>query len=491
MVEKSKATASIDVVVERGIVEFAQRLKLEPTRDALRLIVLAGVDESSHALLHILYSLRSNYGLHVIVVYAGSSREFERKFFNSLCQKYGFEAILEDAEGVENASSEIARNTVLLARFDALSKIKNADFGVTAQSPKDNAELLFRQLLDSEVVSEFQVLRMEDERRKIIRPLLLVPQKSIDQYVSDKQLNFIPKGCAADELSNVVRGKLIPSLETSFRGDTLSSVNRVAERVGRDEEYLWKEAITLVDNQDEAHSLHFIGQVPAGLRWRILLLIAEEQLGSSATDLSHDVLREISYQIENYRGSPKEFQVSDSLQYVFSEQGFLEFHCTTPRDHGVIAEFHTKANALDQKMEPSRLDVPGIVVRQYDDGSAISIEARVVDSRANPQTTSIAPADGNPHSMAKAYFDWGSIPPTSLLVRERRLGDRLLLADGDQRKVKRLLDERGIPEMLIERLPIVESNQRILWVPGVASAAFAHPSSEAQTLLELSYRRRE
>lgn len=491
MVAKTKATLSIDAVVERSLREFAIRLKLDPRRNPLRLIVLAGVDENSHALLHILHELRQSLPLDISVLYAGSSREFERRFFSSLCKHYNFEPLLDYVQNLEQVTSEPERNAILLSHFEALSKDKSADFGISAESPKDNAELLFCQLLDSDLVSEFQVLRTEDPRRKLIRPLLLVAQRDIEDYVAQHKLNFIPQGRAVDDLSNLVRGELIPSLEKGFNGDTLSSINRVAERVGRDEEFLWKEAVTLVDNQDEAHALEFLSQVPAGLRWRVLLLVAEEQLGSAAIALSHDVLRDISYQIESFKGETREFEVSDTLSYYFTDKGLLEFHSSVPRDLDVITEFHSKTSSLDLSMEPSKLDVPGIVVRQYDDGSAVSIEARVVDLRQGTHTSTVSNADGNPHSMAKAYFDLGSIPPTSLLVRERRLGDRLQLSRGERRKVKRLLDERGVSKMLIERLPLVESNQRILWVPGVASADFAHPSSQARALLELSYRRRE
>ncbi len=490
--KESNAISNVSGALERGIREAASTLKLNIKQDELHVIVLAGVDDTSHALLHVLSSLRDKYRLKLTTLYNGSAKSFEMKFFEQLCARYGTAAVIEPINVQAPApTTEQEKAALRLAQFEALRKNEKANFGISSQTPRDNAELLFSQLLSSEMVSEFQVLRSEDYRRRIIRPFLNVHPRDIDSFVAEQGLNFIPQGRAIDELTNLVRGRLLPTLAQSFNGDTLCSVNRVAERIGRDEEFLWREAITLVDNDERAHALSFISSIPTSLTWRVLLLIAEEQVGSAAAMLSHDILREIAVRIAKWDGHPALFEATATLSYRFTEEGELRFEDANPQQGEIVAEFHAKSPISDFGMEPTRLDVPGVVVRQYDDGSAVSIEARIVDAQSSFAVSTTAHVDGNPHSMAKAYFNLDEVPSFSLKVRERRLGDRVQIADGKQRKVKRLLDERGVPSMLIERLPIVESNSRVLWVPGIASANFAHPGGEAGSLLELSYRRRE
>jgi tRNA(Ile)-lysidine synthetase-like protein len=93
--------------------------------------------------------------------------------------------------------------------------------------------------------------------------------------------------------------------------------------------------------------------------------------------------------------------------------------------------------------------------------------------------------------MAKVYLDFEKIPQGRLIVRERKLGDRLAVSPNETRKVRKLFDERGLGPALAERIPLVEIENSVLWVPGIAGASFAAIEQSSRSLLELSYRRRE
>ncbi|MCB0345881.1 MAG: tRNA lysidine(34) synthetase TilS, partial [Bdellovibrionales bacterium] len=97
---------------------------------------------------------------------------------------------------------------------------------------------------------------------------------------------------------------------------------------------------------------------------------------------------------------------------------------------------------------------------------------------------------------AREFFDLDAIfsglnaskDETALVVRERRDGDVVRVASRGSRKLKKLFQEQGVMLTLRDRIPIVELDSRILWVPGVARSEVAPVGSETRNLLVLEYR---
>jgi len=77
-------------------------------------------------------------------------------------------------------------------------------------------------------------------------------------------------------------------------------------------------------------------------------------------------------------------------------------------------------------------------------------------------------------------------PGGPLTLRAARAGDRLALAGGGRRAVRRVLADGGVPAPLRDRAPVVAAGERVVWVPGHRAAAdlLAPPGAPA-VLLEL------
>ncbi len=96
---------------------------------------------------------------------------------------------------------------------------------------------------------------------------------------------------------------------------------------------------------------------------------------------------------------------------------------------------------------------------------------------------------GDPLSHATAYFDADVLSSGELVLRSWLAGDSMQVWKRGTRKVKKLFQERSLPQFLRLSLPMVEWGSEIVWIPGVARAQIAPVTNDTRHVLVLSYRR--
>jgi tRNA(Ile)-lysidine synthase len=71
--------------------------------------------------------------------------------------------------------------------------------------------------------------------------------------------------------------------------------------------------------------------------------------------------------------------------------------------------------------------------------------------------------------------EWGGLGTVTLLARTWRPGDRMRPAGmgGHSKSLQDIFTDRKVPRSVRHRLPVVEADGEIAWVPGVASESFA------------------
>ncbi|MCB0322546.1 MAG: tRNA lysidine(34) synthetase TilS [Bdellovibrionales bacterium] len=483
---------AVRTALERAQADIPGRKRGEP----LKLIVAISSDESSHVLVHILHTLTEELQLEVAgahVNHGGTAfANIEERFVLNLTEQYDIPLAIHKVLPRPSAQDTVSFRWQVRRRF--LEQVRNehgAHLCLTAQNSQNRAEDFLQTLLASAASNEVQTLVAYDPRQKLLRPLLTAPHSAVQAYSTEHHLKFIPEGNLDDSPRKTIRTRLLPFLERECSPRIITNLSSIAERLASDEEYLWSEAIDRLDSTDDASLPSLIASLSPPLQWRVLMLIAEEQLGATSARLHHQTLLRLAEKLCSAEQPHEDFVLDSGVLCHLESNGTLRFRLQNAASTSAPEAPRRNAIARRNGLLPSLLEVPGVVVRSYDDGSAISIEARVVpvgqDGVARPATAT----GGNPFSMARAYFAMNKLPPGALVVRERRPGDRLQVSAHGVERVKRLLDERGLTPLLTERLPLVEAGESILWIPGIASSATAAPQDAQSPLLELSYRRRE
>jgi tRNA(Ile)-lysidine synthase len=125
-------------------------------------------------------------------------------------------------------------------------------------------------------------------------------------------------------------------------------------------------------------------------------------------------------------------------------------------------------------LSPRHLPVPGQV--------ALPEAGVLLSTRCVPRPAGYA----SPRDSRHAAFDADRLPAV-LLVRARRPGERFApFGAPGSRRLKSVLIDAGIPRWDRPRLPLVEADGEIIWIPGVRRGRAAPVTSATRRILEVT-----
>lgn len=386
----------------------------------------------SVCLLHWLHGLRDEYGFRLIAAHynhrlrgARSDRDeqFVRGFVATLPQVelvVGSGDVSAAAAQRRQGIEETARD-MRYAFLRQVARDAHADVIATAHNANDNAETFLLNLMRGCGLNG--LCAIPPRRGTIVRPLLTVPRREIEGYLSAHGLPHVEDGSNTDQryTRNRVRARLLPLLVQLSPG-VLEQMTQTITRLRADEEYLLEQAKTLFPPAEPVSGgfsadAAAIAALPPPIATRGLRLLLEQLTGTG--------------------------------------------RCTAAHLQGVLA--------LCRSGDPSALySLPGGVTarRVYDRLELV----RTADSAVLfPLEISSVIYGGQPHTPFSFYVASALRPAP----RPRQTGDRLTRPGRPGRTVKKLMIDEKIPRHLRDLLPVVECGGQLAGVVGLGpDAAF-------------------
>ena len=437
-----------------------QKHQLLSVGDKVLIAVSGGADSLS--LLHVLHKLQRelSLSLHIAHIHHGLRRESDQEVV--LMKKHALKLgvpISVSRVHVEQyktkaggSTQEVARNL----RYAALLKIAQrvgATQIATAHHRDDRVETLLMRILYGSGLDGLAAIPVCRELRPgvtLIRPLHDVSREEIENYCRIHQL--VPVHDASNQkltyLRNRIRLRLIPFLENEFGYHVKNSIAKTIDLLAQDARLL--------------------------------------------ADVTADVFHQIAHQTEDNLLSVDLYRLhslTPALQARILRQAMWTAGCVR------ASSVHVK-NVLTLTENPvpsARLSLPGGVqaIRQYEvlhigKPKKAKIEDSGVLELLVPGRTYI-PWSGSwlyaeylkPDEVTlpikdrkQAYLD-ADLLVMPLYVSSRRPGDRLWpLGASGSRKVKKVLADRKVPRDQRHQIPLVISNNDVVWLGGVE---IAHP----------------
>lgn len=229
----------IDMIIDSGLI-------IE--KSAIVVGISGGPD--SLCLLHSLAQIADSYDLELVPVHVNHKlrpeAEEEADRVADMCDRLGLECHMYEADCNELAkglriSTEEAGRKIRYEIFDEVAGQIEAD-GVprdkimiaVAHNADDQSEtVLFRLLRGTGVhgLAGMPVIRPSEEGYLIIRPLLSVTRKEIEEYIKDNKLhpNIDSTNAGTDYARNRIRNELIPYLEKHFNPNIKDALRKYAE----------------------------------------------------------------------------------------------------------------------------------------------------------------------------------------------------------------------------------------------------------------------
>lgn len=271
--------------------------------------ILAGVSggPDSVTLLHILYELKKEYSLNIVIAhldhkFRGEESRADRVFCEGLAKKYSLEIAWEEAD-VPKIAEEKGISPEEAARFERYDFFKRAakergmDKIAVGHTRDDQAETVLMRIIRGAGMKGLGGISPVKEMPgfKIIRPLIEVSRKEVEGFVSEAGFEF--RTDSSNEKSiytrNKVRLELIPMLEEKFNSNIKEVLANMAENLQADNDFLSRysrrkfKSVSRIKQKEIFIDIKKLKKQPEAVRKRILRAGLEELKGD---------LRRLTYQ---------------------------------------------------------------------------------------------------------------------------------------------------------------------------------------------------
>jgi tRNA(Ile)-lysidine synthase len=532
------------------VLSLIRRDELLKAGDRVGVAVSGGID--SVALLRLLLALRNELGIVVSVVHfnhrlRGAESDADQEFVANLAQEHGLEFHTDSADVAARAVEEHASIETVARelRYGFFRELLGEDRAAEAQGLKPNSAdsalrgpegplfhpLLHQTFLNKIVTghtlddqAETVLMRMirgaglrglggihpripvEDDdgevSGEIVRPLLTVRRRELEQYLKDIGQSWREDSTNADDrfTRNRVRKLVVPLLEHEFNPGVAENLSELAEIARGEEDYWeneisgwlgttvqwsepdWAKAATReisliqiapLGNQAPASKNSELGAKIDSAPWLVMNAAVSRMwfLGEPIA-----VQRRLVKAIGEHAGIPLEFKHVEEILRVAAEDNPTGKEVSLPLGWKLVRQPDELVFLTPDLREtpPSKdyeyeLPLPG-QINVYEAGSSIAVQR--------------IPADGQPGYNPDHLLDAESLPGP-LRVRNWRPGDRFWPAHTKSpKKIKELLQEVHAAQPERRFWPVVVSGNEIVWVRGfLAPAKFRAKPGRAALLI--------
>lgn len=301
---------------------------------------------------------------------------------------------------------------------------------------------------------------------QLIRPLLCLRRSEIDAYCHDHGLQPYTdsSNLETNYTRNKLRHQLIPYLEERYNPRVKEALFGLAALAAADRAYLQKMArrsylkLAKIGRKETIIRQAGFLLLPDSLQGRVLRLALYRYLGGVQVGRKH--IQEL---------------VSFARQARTGQQ--------LPLPGGAVAHLASDRLIIGKKnkrhqtgFEAIKLQVPGKVIVP----GRVIITALLIDKK---DITSWPP------SRFKAHLDYDSLPPGALQVCPRLPGIRFHpQGAAGSKKLKDFLIDQKVPAHQRDRVPLVMSGEKIIWVAGLRIDDSYKVTEETKRVLLLEYR---
>lgn len=403
--------------------------------DAVVAAVSGGAD--SVFLLHALCALQKEYHLtlyaaHVNHGLRADTAKRDEEFVRAFCEERKVPLFIKHADVKKTAkekkmSEEEAGRYVRYAFFDELQRTLPADKIATAHHKNDQAETVLMNLIRGSGLAGFGGIA--PKRDTIIRPLLSLARKEIEQACAREQISFVTDETNFQETytRNRIRLSLLPEIET-YNPSFVDAVARNADILREEEEFLDDYVHTVFESA--VMRTHNGYQVSIQALQGYHRAIGRRMIRLMAGDISAKLVEAVLALCES--GQSGKFLVLPGAQAARIEYGQL---IVEKRDLQKSSDF----------FYPLEIGKPCFIAE-----AGVFVRASLTDK---PK-----PAGGS-----RAYFSVEAAE--GLAVRSRKDGD-VFYPHGMQgkKKLKEYFIDQKIPRELRAKVPLLVSGEDILWV---------------------------
>jgi tRNA(Ile)-lysidine synthase len=465
--------------LDQRVLDFIRENRLAVEGQTLLVAVSGGQD--SICLLHVLHELQPVLGVKLHVAHLdhqlrGTESTGDARYVARLAKGLGIPATIEKRDvlacqkehglSLEEAAREVRYN--FLAETAAAV---GAEFVAVGHTLDDHVETILLHLVRGTGTRGLRGLQPVTRRRasgkelKVVRPLLAVRRDETGEYCTRFKLK--PRQDATnlslEPLRNRVRLELLPLLQ-NYNSGVVEALQRTAHIAGDDIDHLEKEAggiwpkVAVKNGGVIILDRKVLLELSVSLQ-RNLLRLAIETVAGNLKDIEARHIEEIVQALDKPAGK----QISLPYGLVFS----------VDYDRYLLGKDPSALNPFPALAGEHLLKITGKTVI-----TGWNIEAEIIKPAA------IITGE----NRFIAYFDYNRIAG-KLMVRSRQRGDRFQpFGMSETKKIARFMSDAKISLDWRDRIPIITSENGILWVVGYRIDERVKVTARTKRVLRLEFK---
>lgn len=382
----------------------------------------------------------------------GAEAYRDQRFVQELCKGLGVPLACEelDIPGIARAESKTLEQAAREKRYEFFNRAAGelgADKIAVAHHMDDQAESIMLHLIRGSGTKG--LVGMEPARGNIIRPLLWVRRREIEQYAAENGLEYCSDSTnlERDASRNRIRLDIIPYIQDNLNPCFAERLCSMGELLGQDEEYLYglaRDALRAARTR-EGYDRARLAALPPPVRSRAIRIAAFEAGATADVERCH---------IE---------RITDMLTAKTGANADIP-HISVWVSYGSIC-FGIRQSA-------GKVDVPFNMdgKTRFAGGFffAEAVEGGIIKNNA------------------VAYMDMDKLP-CGLRVRSRREGDRFqLIGSGGGKKLKDFFIDKKVPREQ-RNMPILFSGSDALFIPGYGISDKVKVDESTSRVLRVTY----
>lgn len=469
----------------RKVEQAARDHGMFQAKDSVLVGVSGGPD--SMALLHLLVRLAPRWGLTLAVAHLNhglrqGDAEKDARFVADRCRTMQLPCFVHTADvaairKARKVSLEMAGRRARYEFFRQVAQKERFHKIALGHHADDNAELILMNFMRGSGPLGMTGIPPVRERL-FVRPLIYLRRDEILYFLEKNDIPFRHDATNSDILflRNRIRHRLLPELASSYNPRITDALNRFA-RIARDEEHWFDSQVENVfadiarSATDRIEmSIAGLARIHVALRRRVL----RHALGSIKGDLKKITYRHIDV-LDDMIRSGADGAHADLPDHLAARRNggrlFILRHSASRRGERIGAR---PATPLFQYLIDHATSRPQLLKIQE---AGIRIAWQKVPADAwNPEAAT---------EQKTVYFDMDTIQ-WPLTVRSFVPGDRFqpLGMKGSQ-KVKKLFIDRKIPKERRQRIPILLTRGRIIWIAGLHMGELSKITTKTRNLLKM------
>lgn len=454
-----------------------------------RVVVGVSGGPDSMALLYILNLLKKEFNLTLFVAHLNhmlrkTAASRDAMFVKRRAERLNLPAVMDSRDvlglskaskiSIEEAGRDARHNFYLRAaeRFNA-NKI------ALGHTQDDQAETVLMRLLRGSGLLGLSgippVRKFED--KKIIRPLIDAPKEEVIKFLSKRKIPFRRDitNIQPIYLRNRIRQRLLPFLENAFNPEIKKVLNGIAKNVRIDYSYLLK----IAEKKFKRYATCSRDKVRVSLRFLDEDVAIQRMIIREAVRKIKGDLNSITYaHWEDLNGLLKK---KAKWQLNLPDNVLAK-----GEKNGLIFCRKTARKKKDFKEIVYQLEIPGRTkIPEIDRVLEAGFVKKAVNFKSSASPASPTESAGRQGGKTKEFFDFEKLK-LPLLVRFKKSGDRIMpLGMARYKRLKQLFIDEKIPLEKRDKLPLVVSQDKIIWICGVKRSNHAKIMAGTKKMLSL------